>query len=109
MKTLEFRPGGADRRLLQADVEAKMRALFARCPALCGFAIQERGALPAEVAGAIPDADLYVTEIGIYPKLDAEQHGELHDEITSAISDLVRAQPAAYDLLRGRTFARTLH
>jgi hypothetical protein len=109
MKTLEFRPGSPDRRMVQADVEAKMRALFARCPTLCGFAIQDRGSLPANVAGPIPDADLYVTEIGIYPKLDAEQYGELYDEITIAISDLVQAQPDAYDLLRGRTFARTLH
>ena len=109
MKRLEFRPGSPDRSLVQADVEARMRALFARCPALCGFAIQDRGSLPAGVAGPIPDADLYVTEIGIYPKLDAGQHGELYDEISSAISALVQAQPDACDLLRGRTFARTLH
>jgi hypothetical protein len=61
------------------------------------------------VGGPIPDADLYVTEIGIYPKLDAAQYGELYDEITIAISDLVAAQPSAYELLRGRTFARTMH
>ena len=109
MKILEFRPGSPDRGMVQADVEAKMRALFARCPALCGFSIQDRGSLPADVAGPIPDADLYVTEIGIYPKLDAEQYGDLYDEITLAISDLVQAQPGAYELLRGKTFARVLH
>jgi hypothetical protein len=109
MKTLEFLPGNPDRGMLQADVEAKMRALFARCPALCGFTVQDRASLPAEVAGPIPDADLYVTEIGIYPKLDAAQYGDLYDEITLAISDLVHEQPGAYDVLRGRTFARTLH
>ena len=101
MKTLEFRPGSPDRRMVQADVEAKMRGLFARCPTLCGFAVQDRASLPEDVGGPIPDADLYVTEIGIYPKLDAEQYGDLYDEITIAISDLVQAQPDAYDLLRG--------
>ena len=109
MKTLDFRPGSPDRRSVQADVEAKMRSLFARCPTLCGFAIQDRASLPENAVGPIPDADLYVTEIGIYPKLDAAQHGDLYDEITLAISDLVQAQPDAYELLRGRTFARTLH
>lgn len=109
MKILEFRPGSPDRGMVQADVEAKMRDLFARCPTLCGFSIQDRSSLPKDVAGPIPDADLYVTEIGIYPKLDAEQYGELYDEITVAIADLVQAQPQAYDLLRGRTFARCLH
>ena len=109
MKTLEFRPGSPDRRTVQADVEAKMRGLFARCPTLCGFSIQDRASLPKDVGGPIPDADLYVTEIGIYPKLDADQYGDMYDEITIAISDLVQAQPDAYELLRGRTFARTLH
>jgi hypothetical protein len=109
MKTLEFHPGSPDRGRLQADVEARMRALFARCPTLCGFSVQDRASLPKDVTGPIPDADLYVTEIGIYPKLDAEQYGEVYDEITLAISGLVRAQPDACDLLRGRTFARVLH
>ena len=56
----------------------------------------------------IPDADLFVTEIGVFPKLDS-QFDEIYDEITLAISDLVHEQPRAYDYLRGRTFARTLH
>ena len=56
----------------------------------------------------IPDADLFVTEIGVFPKLDS-QFDEIYDEITLAISDLVHEQPHAYDLLRGRTFARTKH
>ena len=56
----------------------------------------------------IPDADLFVTEIGVFPKLDS-QYDEIYDEITLAISDLVHEQPHAYDFLRGRTFARRLH
>ena len=53
-------------------------------------------------------ADLFVTEIGVFPKLDS-QYDEIYDEITLAISDLVKDQPHAYDFLRGRTFARSLH
>jgi hypothetical protein len=108
MKTLEFIPGNPDRGSIQADVDAKMRTLFARCPALCGFAVQDRASLPKEVAGPIPDADLYVTEIGFFPKLGADQYADIFDEITLAISDLVYEQPKAYDVLKGRTFARTL-
>lgn len=112
MKTFEFKPGlpetSAGR--LEADVSAKIRALFARCPALCGFAIQDRAGLPKDLdPNRIPDADLFVTEIGIFPKLDEEQYSEIYDEITLAISDLVYEQPHAYDYLRGKTFARTLH
>ena len=62
--------------------------------------------LPKDVdRNRIPDADLFVTDIGLYPKIES-QYDEIHDEITLAISDLVR--PAA-TYLRGKTFARTLH
>ena len=109
MKTLHFQISKADLGRVEADVEARIKALFARCPSLCGFAVQDRASLPQNVDGPIPDADLYVTEIGIFPRLSAEQYGDIYDEITVAISDLVHHQPKAYDLLRGRTFARTLH
>jgi hypothetical protein len=112
MKTFEFKPGLPEtlRGRLEADVSAKIQALFTRCPALCGFAVRDRAGLPKDLqADRIPDADLFVTEIGIFPKLDQEQYAEIYDEITLAISDLVYEQPQAYDYLRGRTFARTLH
>ena len=93
---------------IELDIRAKIGTLFTRCPTLCGFSVQDRSQLPEKVEGAIPDADLYVTEIGIYPKLNADQYGDIFDEITLAISDLVYEPPTAYDALRGRTFARTL-
>jgi hypothetical protein len=112
MKIFEFKAGlpETSQGRLAADVTAKINALFARCPALCGFVVQDRASLPKDLdKNCIPDADLFVTEIGIFPKLDQEQYGEIYDEITLAISDLVYEQPQAYDYLRGRTFARTLH
>ncbi|TMH72529.1 MAG: hypothetical protein E6H57_03225 [Betaproteobacteria bacterium] len=111
MKTLEFKPGLPDSLLirLEADVASKIRALFARCPTLHGFSVQDRTMLPRDLDQTrIPDADLFVTEIGVFPKLDS-QYDEIYDEITLAISDLVKDQPHAYDFLRGRTFARSLH
>ena len=111
MKTFEFKPGLPDTLLvkLEASVASKIRGLFARCPSLHGFSVQDRAMLPRDLdPSRIPDADLFVTEIGIFPKLDS-QFDEIYDEITLAISDLVKDEPQAYDLLRGRTFARTLH
>jgi hypothetical protein len=95
---------------IEADIDAKIKTLFVRCPTLCGFSVQDRAMLPKDAdQSTIPDADLFVTEIGIFPKLSPEQYGEIFDEITLAISDLVYEQPRAYDVLRGRTFARTMH
>jgi hypothetical protein len=98
-----------DQKRVAADVEAKMAALFIRCPTLCGFSVQDRAQLPEQITEQqIPDADLYVTEIGIFPKLGAEQYADVFDEITVTLSNLVGEQPNAFDVLRGRTFARTL-
>lgn len=98
-----------DQKRVMADVQAKIHALFSRCPTLCGFSVQDRSQLPPQmVEKQIPDADLYVTEIGIFPKLGSEQYADLFDEITVTLSSLVNEQPNAYDVLRGRTFARTL-
>jgi hypothetical protein len=93
---------------LELDIRAKINGLFALCPTLCGFSVQDRSTLPEKTDGMIPDADLYVTEIGFFPKLGSDQYGDIFDEITLAISDLVYEQPKAYEVLRGRTFARTL-
>jgi hypothetical protein len=102
-----------DQKRVVADVEAKIGALFSRCPTLCGFSVQDRQQVSASRPSVIeesqiPDADLYVTEIGIYPKLGAEQYTDVFDEITVTLANLVSEQPNAYDVLRGRTFARTL-
>ena len=102
-----------DQKRVVADVEAKIGALFSRCPSLCGFSVQDRQQVsetrPAQVEESqIPDADLYVTEIGIYPRLGTEQYADVFDEITVTLANLVNEQPNAYDVLRGRTFARTL-
>jgi len=111
MKTLEFKPGLPETMLsrLEADVASKIKVLFARCPALCGFAVQDRAGLPKDLdKNRIPDADLFVTEIGIFPKLGADQYADLFDEITVTLSNLVSEQPNAYDVMRGRTFARRM-
>ena len=98
-----------DQKRVVEDVQAKISALFLRCPTLCGFSIQDRSTLPEQLTDAqIPDADLYVTEIGMFPKLNADQYADIFDEITITISNLVSEQPNAYDVLCGRTFARTL-
>jgi hypothetical protein len=116
MKALSMKFAGTlypDQERVVADVEARIAALFDRCPTLCGFSIQDRAQVsenkPLELdESQIPDADLYVTEIGIYPKLGTDQYADVFDEISVALANLVSEQPNAYDVLRGRTFARAL-
>ena len=95
---------------LEADVQARIRSLFARCPTLHGFAVQDRAMLPKDLdEKRIPDADLFVSDIGIAPRISAEQYGEIYEDIAQTLGELLDEEPQAGEWLRGRTFARILH
>ena len=80
-----------------SQIEQRLELLFSRCPELSGFSV--RG-----------DADeLFVSDVGIAPRLSAEQYGEIYQDIAVTLSELLEERPEAGELLRGRTFARTLH
>ena len=79
------------------EIEQQLQLLFSRCPELSGFSV--RGDAEA----------LFVSDVGISPRLSAEQYGEIFQDIALTISDLLEERPEACELLRGRTFARTLH
>ena len=79
------------------QVEEQLQSLFARCPDLCGFAIREEA------------EELYVSDIGISPRLSAEQYGEIYQDIAQTLGELLEEQPEAGKWLSGRTFARILH
>jgi len=82
---------------IQLELERQVQAIFAQCPELWGFSV--RG-----------EADeLFVSDVGIAPRLSAEQYGEIFQHIARTLADLVEEQPEAGDWMRGRTFARTLH
>ena len=53
--------------------------------------------------------ELYVSDIGISPRLSAEQYGEIYQDIAETLGELIEEEPRAEEWLRGRTFARTLH
>jgi hypothetical protein len=71
--------------------------LFDRCPALCGFAVRSEA------------EELYVSDIGIAPRVSTEQYGEIYQDIARTLGELLEEQPEAGSWLRDRTFARTLH
>jgi hypothetical protein len=81
----------------ERHVQEELESLFARCPDLCGFAVRAQA------------EDLYVSDIGISPRISAEQYGEIYQDIAQTLGELLEEQPEAGEWLRGRTFARTLH
>ena len=80
----------------QGLIDARVRQAFTRLPYLLGFSF---------------DADLGIADVEVSPCAGCEWGDELYEavdaEIAALVSDLENDE--ASDLLRGRTFARTLH
>jgi hypothetical protein len=88
---------------------APVEGLFARHPALAGFAVRGVADVPDNCARSGWDGELFISDIGLSPDLSSEQSGEIYEEIATALSEYIAEQPDAGALLRGRTFARVLH
>ena len=82
---------------IHAELERQVRSIFAQCPELWGFSVRgEHG-------------ELFVSDIGIAPRLSAEQYGAIFQQIASTLAEFLEERPEASEWLCGRTFARTLH
>ena len=92
---------------LAGEIALRVGELFARCPELCGFAVDSALGLPVSVGET--SESLYVREVVVYPCQDGLRYAEVCDEIAAALAEIASEQPETCGLLRGRTFARTLH
>ena len=81
----------------RSHIATELESLFERCPDLWGFSVR------------VQAEELYVSDIGISPRLSAEQYGEIYEDIAQTLGGLLEEAPEAGEWLRGRTFARTLH
>src|SRR5437899_12314524 len=81
-----------DPRLQRAgrDLEAQLESLFERCPDLWGFSVQDR------------DNELFVSDVGITPRLSAEQYGDIYEDINKTLAALLDERPEVCELLRAR-------
>ena len=109
MKPAQLGILNADLQPIEEDLAARVVTIFDRCPALCGFTVQDSSALPEELRSLALERELVVTDIGVYPYLNADQCEQIYNEIEVALLDFMFERPSAKDVLRGRTFVRTLH
>lgn len=115
MKAIQTANVDADLHRVEAELAMRIRALFGRCPELAGFAVQDPAAIQ-DLVGLSDDNDrsdenpsLFVTDVGFSATVTPEELEKIYTLIGTAISDVMSEQPEAFELLRGRTFARTLH
>lgn len=94
---------------MKKPVPASIESLFQRYPALSGFSVRGLRDVPDSCSRTGNESELFVSDIGVLPLLSEDQYGEIFQEIATTLSDLLAEHPDATELLRGRTFARTLH
>ena len=109
MKPVQLGNLNAELPPLEDDLAARLDVIFERCPQLHGFTVQDSSALPEELRSLALEKELVVTDIGVYPLINAEQCEAIYNEIAVALLDFMFERPSAKDVLRGRTFVRTLH
>lgn len=109
MKTQQHRNEDLQHSRFEADLEARVNALFGRRPTLCGFAIRDAATLAPEGLALRHVRSLCVTEVSVYPLSGLAAPGELCNEIVVTLSELIDGCPEAFELLRERTFARFFH
>jgi hypothetical protein len=109
MKPAQLGSLNAELAPIEEDLAARIDTIFERCPQLFGFTVQDSSALPEELRAIALERELVVSDIGVYPYLNADQCEQIYNEIAVALLDFMFERPAAKDVLRGRTFVRTLH
>jgi hypothetical protein len=93
----------------EADIDVRMKALFARCPALCRFTVRDRASLPDQIDPTTLNGDIFIFEVALYPRYGAQQYEEVYGQIAAALDEAIKAQPEQRKLLPGRSFVRALH
>lgn len=94
---------------LDEDLTARVDDLFGRYPSLHGFSVQGASVLPETLRQNVQANTLVVAEVGVDPLCGTEYSDRVSDEIAVCLLDFVKERPEAAELLRDRTFARTLH
>ena len=109
MKPAQLGSLNTDLPAIEEDLAARLESIFDRCPQLFGFTVQDSSALPEELRSIALERELVVSDIGVFPFINAEQCEVIYNEIAVALLDFLYERPSAKDALRGRTFVRTLH
>ena len=94
---------------MKKPVPPSIDSLFQRYPALAGFSVRGPCDIPDSCARSGDESELFVSDIGLAPSLTTEHYGEIFQEIAVVLAELLAEHPEATELIRGRTFARTLH
>jgi hypothetical protein len=109
MKTQLYVEADPQADIAAADLTMQVKALFEVCPNLCGFVVEGLSGLHGDPDPHDGDNRFVITQVSFDTPFSRDESHQVCSLILSVVSELVAAQPEAYELLRDRTFARTLH
>ena len=109
MNALYDRTQNLQRQSVAADLAARVAAIFEQYPMLCGFSVQERSTVTKDRVMVQLQGELCVADVsvGTLPAFRVTQ--EVCNEIAYMLLELMDEEPDVFDLLCGRSFARTFH
>ncbi len=99
----------AQAKFTASELAMQIKALFAACPDLCGFAVEGLSGLHGDPDPHDGENGFAISQVSFSRSFSCDEAHQVCSLIVSVVSELVAAQPEAYELLRDRTFARTLH
>src|SRR5258707_12101489 len=93
---------------VEAELSARIWAVFGSFPDLCGFSLQDRTGLPDYIDASSLRDELFVTELGFSAPVSETEYDEAYKLITEAVADILSERPEALERFARRTFPRTL-
>lgn len=109
MRTVTGKTQGERVDLVEANLARRMDALFSRCPLLTGFSVQEEAALGKDRNAEALEQGLCIADLAVECWLGVGATHAVYEDIAETLLEVLNERPETYGLLRGRTFARTLH
>jgi hypothetical protein len=95
---------------LEKHFLARAQAVFHAYPELLSFSLeQEAGTLPVEVPETELQAERFDLHVALATDVSDDFQQEMCRAVTEFLTEELHERPETLDLLRGRTFARTLH
>ena len=109
MKALHDRMQNLQGQSVAAALAARVAAIFEQYPMLSGFSVQERSTLTTDRAMVQLQGGLCLADVAVITPPGFRVTQELCSQIAQMLLELMDEQPEVFNLLPGRTFARTLH
>jgi hypothetical protein len=109
MKLQRIRPASAELRDVEQNFLALVEVMFRAYPELLSFCLEEDQQAAQVAAWEEQAREHFDLHVGLATEVTEDFEQEMCEAVSAFITEVVNERPETLDILRGRTFARTLH